>query len=212
MRYARTTAPPSAVSASPAASAAASSGTLGCPISAKFVSSKSCACPAVPLASAAHPGEVTSRVPTTVARGVPLSARATARTARAAGSPAPASITPSVSSAARRNRASASGGQSSREVLTANSATRAVALMGGKYHECRGGGGGEGPVPRVGRRLRRRRAVPDVHPRGGGRGAGAPGLRRLLARRDAPLRRGPAGERPPRRLAPARGPLRARSL
>ena len=126
-----TSALPSAVSASPAARAAAKSGTLGWPISAKLVSSKSCAWPAVPFARAAQPGAVTSRVPTTVQSAVPPSARATARTARAAGSAAPASITPSVSSAARRTRATASGGHSSSDVLTVNSASRAVALMAG---------------------------------------------------------------------------------
>src|SRR5207249_11739379 len=113
------------------ASAVDRSGTLGCPSSAKFVSSKSCACPAAPLARAAQPGEVLSELPTTVASAIPPSARTTRRTTRATGSVAPASITPSVSSAARRTWATASAGQSHSDVLTMNSARRAAALMDG---------------------------------------------------------------------------------
>src|SRR5437867_1794377 len=131
MMYPSTSARPSAISASPAANAVDRSGTLGCPSRAKFVSSKSWAWPAAPLASAAQPGEVLSVVPTTVASAMPPSARTTRRTMRATGSAAPASITPSVSSAARRTWAMASPGQSSKDVLTMNSARRAAALMDG---------------------------------------------------------------------------------
>src|SRR5207247_1200005 len=123
----------SAVSASAAASAAASRGTLGWPNSANDVSSKSWACPAAPLASAAHVGDVRSEAPTTVQSGVPPSARATSRTIRAIGSVLPASMTPIESSAARRTLAMASRGQSSRRVLTTNSAIRAMALMAVDY-------------------------------------------------------------------------------
>jgi len=49
-----------AISASAAASVVEKSGTLGCPSSAKLVSSKSCAWPAAPLARAAQPGAVLS--------------------------------------------------------------------------------------------------------------------------------------------------------
>ena len=66
------------------------------------MSSKSWAWPAVPLARAAQVGAARSEVPTIVQSGVPPSARMTPRTAAAAGSDAPASITPSVSSVARR--------------------------------------------------------------------------------------------------------------
>src|SRR2546427_281188 len=66
-----------------------------------------------------------------VASEMPPSARTTRRTMRATGSAAPASITPSVSSAARRTWAIASPGQSSKDVLTMNSARRAAALMDG---------------------------------------------------------------------------------
>src|SRR5437867_1630843 len=131
MMYPSTNARPAAISASAAARAVDKSGTLGCPSSAKFVSSKSCAWPAAPLASAAQPGEVLSEVPTTVASAIPPSARTTRRTMRATGSVAPASITPSVSSAARRTWATASAGQSPSDVLTMNSARRAAALMDG---------------------------------------------------------------------------------
>src|SRR5204863_664503 len=94
---------------------------------------KSWACPAAPLASAAHVGDVRSEAPTTVQSGVPPSARATSRTIRAIGSVLPASMTPIESSAARRTLAMASRGQSSRRVLTTNSAIRAMALMAVDY-------------------------------------------------------------------------------
>src|SRR5881628_3123503 len=97
------------------------------------VSSKSWAWPAAPLASAAHVGGVRSEAPTTVQSGVPPSARATSRTIRAIGSVLPASMTPIESSAARRTLAMASRGQSSRRVLTTNSAIRAMALMAVDY-------------------------------------------------------------------------------
>ena len=67
--------------------------------------------------------------PTTVQSGEPPSMWMTARTAAAAGSAAPASITPTVSSVARRTCAIAASGQSARAALTTNSARRAVALM-----------------------------------------------------------------------------------
>src|SRR4030095_7064850 len=57
----------------------------------------------------------------------------TARTAAAAGSDAPASITPSVSSVARRTWAIAASGASVSAVLTTNSARRAVALMARRW-------------------------------------------------------------------------------
>ena len=108
-------------------------------MSAKFVSSKSWAWPAAPLARAAQPGAVRSDVPTTVHSGVPPSARATARTPAATGSAAPASMTPIVSRAARRVCASTASEQSRNDVLTTNSARRVVAVMARTIAEGPGG-------------------------------------------------------------------------
>ena len=82
------------------------------------------------MASAAHVGAVRIDVPITVHSGVPPSARATARTLAATGSAAPASITPErvERGAANLDDARRRGNRRS-EVLTTNSARRAVALM-----------------------------------------------------------------------------------
>ena len=72
---------------------------------------------------------VRMRVPNTVQSGVPPSALRTRRTIRATGSPAPARVTPRVSSAARRASARASGGQSSRRVRVVNSASRVLTVI-----------------------------------------------------------------------------------
>src|SRR5438045_7927401 len=119
------------VSASAHARAVAKSGTLGCPSSAKLVSSKSCAWPAAPLQRAAQVGDVRSALPITVQSGAPPSRRATVRVMRATGSAAPARTTPRVSIAARRTWTRAASGQLANPVVVTNSARRVVAVMSG---------------------------------------------------------------------------------
>jgi hypothetical protein len=105
---------------------AGKSGALGWPCIAQLTSSKSSACAAVPLASAARPGELESSVPQSVAPPEPASATTTSRTARVTRSPRAPSAHAKVSSIdARAMRRAASGTRASSK-RRANEAISAV--------------------------------------------------------------------------------------